>query len=328
MAKSVAIENPIINTPFAEPTRHFRFDDDGITDEIVDGRRRSEYFMPIPAAKKKAGGGQAELVFDEWTQDRIEENKFINDIRRAVELWRSRGRPSATGVSRRLLEYWSDPSRERPLFFCQVEALETAIFLAEAAPKEQGGSYFLNELRRFNDDANPGILRIAHKMTTGTGKTVVMAMLIAWQTLNKAANPHDGRYSDSFLIVCPGITIRDRLRVVLPSDPGPGAGGPGGEGSSGRPPWEGVDLLRTTGSAAERRLHRPSLADCLGAGAEDRSGAFGYRGSLPEGEPAPRTGPLQPAPRGQAGAGHRSVDDRSGFQARCTPVGRPGRRTA
>jgi type III restriction enzyme len=219
MTKTTVIENPIINSPFAEPTRHFRFDDDGITDEIVDGRRRSEYFMPIPAAKKKGGGAQGELVFDEWTKDRIEENKFINEVREAVRRWRVQGWPYATGVSKRLLEYWTEAARERPLFFCQVEALESAIFLAEAAPKEQRGTYFLNELRRFNDDANPGLLRVANKMATGTGKTVVMAMLIAWQTLNKAANPHDGRFSDAFLIVCPGITIRDRLRVVLPSDP-------------------------------------------------------------------------------------------------------------
>ncbi len=218
MTTRVVIENPILNGPFGEPTRHFRFDDDGITDEIVDGRRRSEYFMPIPAAKKK-GGAQAELVFDEWTRDRIEENKFINEVREAIDRWRLGGWQHTTGVTRRLLEYWTEAGRERPLFFCQVEALETAIFLSEAAGKVQRGTYFGNELRRFNDDANPGLQRIAHKMATGTGKTVVMAMLIAWQTLNKAANPHDGRFSDAFLIACPGITIRDRLRVVLPSDP-------------------------------------------------------------------------------------------------------------
>lgn len=218
MTTTVVIENPILNSPHREPSRHFRFDDDGITDEVVEGRRRSEYFMPIPAAKKK-GGAQGELVFDEWTRDRIEENKFINEVRQAVGRWRDGGWQHTTGVTRRLLEYWTDPARERPLFFCQVEAVEAAIFLAEAAPKAQKGAYFGNELRRFNDDANPGLQRIAHKMATGSGKTTVMAMMIAWQTLNKAANPHDGRFSDAFLIVCPGITIRDRLRVVLPSDP-------------------------------------------------------------------------------------------------------------
>ena len=217
MAK-VVIENPILNSPFSKPARHFRFDDEGITDELVDGRRRSSYFMPIPASKKR-GGAQSELLIEEWTHDRIEENTFINEVRARVDLWRDSRWPHVTAVTRRLLEYWTDPERERPLFFCQVEALETAIFLAEAAGKEAGGAYFQNEIRRFNEDANPGLFRVATKMATGTGKTVVMAMLVAWQTLNKAANPQDGRFSDAFLVVCPGITIRDRLRVVLPSDP-------------------------------------------------------------------------------------------------------------
>lgn len=175
--------------------------------------------MPIPGSKKK-GGQQGELVFDEWTRDRIEENKFINEVREAVDRWRLGGYQFTTGVTRRLLEYWTDPERERKLFYCQIEALETAIFLTEAASKSPRGNYFENELRRFNEDANPGIYRIAHKMATGTGKTVVIAMIIAWHTLNKAANLQDGRFKDAFLLVCPGITIRDRLRVVLPSDPG------------------------------------------------------------------------------------------------------------
>ncbi len=83
MSTKVVIENPILNSPFFEPTRHFRFDDEGITDEVVEGRRKSEYFMPIPAAKKRSSA-QAELLFDEWTRDRIEENRFINELREAV----------------------------------------------------------------------------------------------------------------------------------------------------------------------------------------------------------------------------------------------------
>ncbi len=212
------IENPIINSPYRVPNRHFQFDNEGITDQVVDGRRPSAYFMPIPASKKK-GGSQPELPFHEWTLDRIKETDFVNQLRERVEVWRQKNYPHVTGTTRRLLEYWADPERERKLFFCQLEALETAIFLAEAASKEPQGSYFTNELRNFADDANPGLLRQATKMATGTGKTVVMAMLIAWQTLNKAVNPQDGRFSDAFLVVCPGITIRDRLRVLLPSDP-------------------------------------------------------------------------------------------------------------
>jgi type III restriction enzyme len=208
------IENPILNSPFEEPSRHFRFDDDGITDEVVDGRRRSSYFMPIPKAKTKAG----QLVFDEWTGDRIEENRLINQVRERVAWWRSTGWQGVTPTTRALLEYWTSPERDRRLFFCQVEALETAIYLSEAARKN-GDAWIENSLRTFAEDANPGLFRVAHKMATGTGKTVVMAMLIAWHTLNKVANPKDPRFSDAFLVVAPGITIRDRLRVLLPSDP-------------------------------------------------------------------------------------------------------------
>ena len=214
---AVVIENPILNPPFQEPTRHFRFSDEGITDQIVEARRVSSYFVPIARAKKR--GTSAQLVFDtEWTQDRIEENVFINRIRGRVSLWRKGNYEGITRTTRRLLEYWTNPERERKLFFCQIEAAETAIYLTEVANK-YGDSWIENSLRQFNDDANPELYRIALKMATGSGKTVVMAMLIAWHVLNKQANPQDARFSDAFLIVTPGITIRDRLRVLLPSDP-------------------------------------------------------------------------------------------------------------
>ncbi len=211
------IENPILNSPFEEPKRHFRFTDTGITNEIVDSRRVSSYFIPIPASKKSTAE-QEQLTFEtEWTQDRVEENKFINQIRSRVARWRQLGRPGITRTTAQLLEHWLDPGRERRLFFCQIEALETSIYLLEAAGK-QGDLWIENDLRKFNEDANPGLFRIALKMATGSGKTVVMAMLIAWHTLNKLANKQDKRFSDAFLIVCPGITIRDRLRVLLPND--------------------------------------------------------------------------------------------------------------
>jgi len=214
--RQVVIENPVINSPFREPGRHFKFTDEGITDEINDGRRSSSYFVPIARPRKKS---QKQLVFDtEWTQDRIEENKLVNRIRARVKLWRERGYAGITPTTSRLLAYWTDPDREKKLFFCQIEALETAIYLTEAAHK-CGDAWIENELRDANDSSNPGLPRTAFKMATGTGKTVVMAMLIAWHTLNKLANPQDARFSDTFLIVTPGITIRDRLRVLLPNDP-------------------------------------------------------------------------------------------------------------
>ena len=213
------IENPVINGPFDEPTRHFRFDDDGITDEIVGERRPSGYFVPVPAARNRAEAAeQATLDLFDDDRERIELNRFVNDVREHVGRWRDLGHPGVTATTRHLLAHWQGPDRERHLFFCQIEALETAIFLREAPPVLRP-SWIDNRLDEANAAANSGLPRIAHKMATGTGKTVVAAMLIAWHTLNKAANPRDRRFADAFLVVCPGITIRDRLRVLLPSDP-------------------------------------------------------------------------------------------------------------
>lgn len=213
----VVIENPIINSPFEEPTRHFKFDDEGITNEQAEGRRISSYFVPIARPKKSKGGPKQEVFDTEWTQDRIEENKLVNDIRRRVSQWRTGGYVGVTPTTARLIAYWTDPAREKKLFFCQNEALETAIYITEVA-KKYGDAWIENTLREANDGSNPGLPRMAFKMATGSGKTVVMAMLIAWHTLNKQANPQDTRFSDTFLIVTPGITIRDRLRVLLPND--------------------------------------------------------------------------------------------------------------
>ena len=211
----VLIENPIINSPFREPDRQFAFDDSGITNEVVAGRRRSSYFIPIAGAKKSKTGQQ---MFDtEWTKDRIEENRFINSVRDKVRAWRDGGYLGVTPVTLQLLRYWNNPDRERKLFFCQIEALETIIYSTEVA-KSYGDNWILNELEEANNLSNPGLNRLAMKMATGSGKTVVMAMLIAWHTLNKKASPTDSRFGDAFLIVTPGITIRDRLRVLIPSD--------------------------------------------------------------------------------------------------------------
>ncbi len=215
--KSVVIENPIINSPFNEPARHFKFDEEGITNVIVEKRRESAYFIPIAKPRKK--GKTPSLFQTEWTEDRLQENKFINQVREQVAKWRMGGYNGVTRTTKRLLDYWTAPEREKRLFFCQIEALETAIFLTEIAAK-YGYSWIENDLRKYNEEANPGLpLRVAFKMATGSGKTVVMAMVIAWQALNKFENQQDKRFSDAFLIATPGITIRDRLRVLLPNDP-------------------------------------------------------------------------------------------------------------
>lgn len=213
---TVLIDNPIINSPFTEPNKQFVFGETGIKNEITEGRRPSSYFIPIAGAKKSKNGQQA---FDtEWTRDRIEENEFINRVRSRVRDWRRGGYVGITPITKTLLEYWTDENREKKLFYCQIEALETVIYLTEVA-KSHGDSWIQNQLESANQMSNPGLDRVAFKMATGTGKTVVMAMMIAWNTLNKKAYSVDPRFGDAFLIVTPGITIRDRLRVLIPSEP-------------------------------------------------------------------------------------------------------------
>ena len=149
---------------------------------------------------------------------RQQSNEIVNEVRFAVGRWRAQGYPHTTSVTRELLTYWRADDRERRLFFCQVEAAETAIYLTEAAEKS-ADTKALNVIRGENARLNDQLPRMAFKMATGSGKTVVMGMLIAWQALNKLASPFDKRFSSRFLIVTPGITIRDRLRVLLPKDP-------------------------------------------------------------------------------------------------------------
>ena len=212
----VNIENPVINSPFGEPQRHFKFNARGITEEIADGRRRSEYFMPFPKPKKQSG--EAQLQFELPNSDLREANAFINSVRTQVAAWQNSGYPGVTPTTRRLLEHWNNPENEPRLYFCQREAVETAIYLNEHDKKQRNDSFY-NKLIEANEEANPDLFRIAFKMATGSGKTVVMAMLIAYHTLNKIANPKSTRFTDAFLIVTPGVTIRDRLQVLYPEKP-------------------------------------------------------------------------------------------------------------
>lgn len=126
------IDNPILNSPFKEPTRHWKFTENGISDEHVEERRISSYFMPIAKSKKRD-----QMQFQtEWTADRIEPNVFINQVRERVAMWRKGGWLGVTPTTRKLLDYWTKPGRERGLFFCQVEAVETAIYLCEVVNKQ------------------------------------------------------------------------------------------------------------------------------------------------------------------------------------------------
>ena len=211
------IENPILNTPYDPPEAHFELGPDGPTGTVNPGRRPSESFIPVPAGRK--GKDQAALDFD-VTGERRELNSLINDIRAQVDLWRARAYPGVTPYSRKLLQHWAAraPERDDPMFFCQREAAETAIYLAEVAGRH-GYADFRTRIDPENRIHNDGLPRVALKMATGTGKTVVMAMLIAWQTINKVASPNDSRFAKRFLILTPGITIKDRLRVLDPTSP-------------------------------------------------------------------------------------------------------------
>jgi type III restriction enzyme len=214
VAAPAVIENPVINSPFIEPKRHFPVVDGRVVGEPVDGRRPSEFFVPV--AKPKKASPQLALQFGGSV--RQQPNEIVNEIRQAVGRWRVQGYPHTTAVTKELLAHWRAEDRERRLFFCQIEAVETAIYLTEAAEKS-ADTKALNVIRGENARLNDSLPRMAFKMATGSGKTVVMAMLIGWQALNKLANPYDKRFSTRFLIVTPGITIKDRLRVLLPNDP-------------------------------------------------------------------------------------------------------------
>ncbi|MPZ67513.1 MAG: restriction endonuclease [Pseudonocardiaceae bacterium] len=218
---TATIDNPILNSPYEQPDRHYEIGPDGPTGEIRDGRRPSESFIPIAITKKgkrASDEGQAEIDFD-VTHERREHNTLINEIRRDVAKWRLDGHyGGVTPITRKLLQHWADPTRENRVLFCQREAAETAIFLTEVAGRSNGHADWRRRLEPENAAHNGGLPRMALKMATGSGKTVVMAMLIAWQTLNKVQSPRDPRFTNRFLVVTPGITIKDRLRVLLPED--------------------------------------------------------------------------------------------------------------
>lgn len=212
------MKSPILNSPYFEPNLHFNADEKGLTEEIIEGRRPSSFYIPVPRAKTKQK--QLELNTSEgaFGTELQKENEFINKIRAKIKLWRDNGYSGITKTSRDLLSYWRDDTRENKLFFCQIEALETLIYVNEVAEKS-GDTWIINDLKKASNDANPGLYRLAFKMATGSGKTVVMAMIIAYNTLNKIRYPMDTRFTDTFAIITPGITIRDRLNVLLPNDP-------------------------------------------------------------------------------------------------------------
>jgi type III restriction enzyme len=222
-------EHPIINSPYECPARHWELADGQPTQHIIERRRRAEFITPIPKPRKrKKAADQGKIIFDEGVDlstaaQEYDPTPIISELRHFVEQWRNLKNPDqwqVTPETARLLQHWRHYQFEgvRP-FFCQVEAAETAIWLTEVAPQYKPASHILRHLADANHDANPELMRLALKLATGAGKTTVMAMLIAWQTINAARRPGSKNFTRGFLIVTPGITIKDRLRVLQPGDP-------------------------------------------------------------------------------------------------------------
>ena len=223
-------DHPILNSPYECPRRHWELDNDGQpTQQILERRRRAEFITPIPKPKKRKGAAQqGEMLFGDGDSlsskaQQYDPTSIINQVRQSVDTWRSLPNPSqwqVTPETARLLQHWRHHkfSSIRP-FFCQVEAAETAIWLTEVAPQSKSGKQLLAHLASANNDANPELMRLALKLATGAGKTTVMAMIIAWQTVNAVRRPASKQFTRGFLIVAPGLTVKDRLRVLQPNDP-------------------------------------------------------------------------------------------------------------
>jgi type III restriction enzyme len=223
-------DHPILNSPYECPVRHWELDEDGQpTQKLLETRRPAKFITPIPKPKKrKKTPTQDGFIFDDGkglsTKDQqYDPTSVINEVRGHVDTWRSLPNPNqwqVTPETARLLQHWRHHKfgTIRP-FFCQIEAVETAIWLTEVAPHSRSGKQMLDQLASANKDANPELMRIALKLATGAGKTTVMAMLIAWQTINAVRRSNSKNFTRGFLVVAPGLTIKDRLRVLQPNDP-------------------------------------------------------------------------------------------------------------
>lgn len=207
--------NPIINTPYDEPCHHYDTNLDGTLNykRKLEGRRLyNPMISPVPAKKT------SQQVLNVSIPNEAEDH-LINQIRREVSMWRKADYPGITRVGKVLLTYWfHNITRNRRLFFAQREAVETGIWLNEVAEKSNNGQFILNQLQHnqiINEhDQKYNLPRIAFKVATGGGKTVIMAMQILYHYLNRQEYRSDTRFADYFLILAPGITIKDRLSVL------------------------------------------------------------------------------------------------------------------
>ena len=192
------IPDLIICNPYDAPSHHWKYDRLKRKFDLVPRRRPAGFLMASTDSKSFDDPG----VFHEL--------ELVNKIRDRVNAWRRKDYPNVTGVTRNLLDFWKNPAkRENRLFFCQLEAIETLIWLVEAHHSEKQGIKIPSDGSEFQ--------RLCCKMATGTGKTIVMAMLIAWQVINKTTYPQDARFSKNILVMAPGLTVKSRLQVLLPT---------------------------------------------------------------------------------------------------------------
>lgn len=197
---SRTIAQLIINSPYQSPSQHYRHDPSTRLFSLAEGRRPAGYVVATPGSRRFDDPG----IFVPLP--------LVEQIRPRVKAWREAGYSGVTGITRRLLEHWHDLQErdtDRRFFFCQLDAMETLIWLVEAPESEKVGVEIPSDGGEFR--------RLCSKLATGTGKTVVMAMLIAWQVLNKVTYPQDTRFSRHVLVVAPGLTVRRRLEVLQPS---------------------------------------------------------------------------------------------------------------
>ena len=201
MPSSATIDRLIVNSPYEEPAQHWRYERETRLFELAAGRRPAGYVVASDDSRSFDDPG----VFVEIP--------LVNAIRPRIKAWREAGHPGVSGVTRRLLQHWHERSNaEQPFFFCQLEAAETLIWLTEASNAEKIGIAVPSDGGEFQ--------RLCAKMATGSGKTVVMAMVIAWQVLNSVAQPGDRRFSRNVLVIAPGLTVKSRLAVLEPARPG------------------------------------------------------------------------------------------------------------
>ena len=214
------VENPILCRPYEEPCKYWQYDlETGKADPVPGRRPAGHWFRDTPTAQ-----AQQRRLF---TEESWEELPYVNSLREDVRRWHRSGYRNATNTTRKLLRHWRREDLPRRLFFCQIEAVETIIYLAEIRMGDKRTSFnprFLDDdLGRLVDapldPRMPPLTRMGCKMATGSGKTVVMAMLMAWAFCNRGQMPSDERFPSAAVVVCPNLTIRERLQVLRPDNP-------------------------------------------------------------------------------------------------------------